>query len=70
VSVSDATIQVVSLTCSHCGHERQFAREGLIDRQLYELETRVCERCGKAGYVVVLSSHAGTARLELEKFPH
>ena len=69
VSVSDSTIQVVSLTCSHCGHEKQFARESLLGRQLYELETRACERCGGAGSVVVLSSHAA-ARIGVEKFPH
>ena len=67
MTVSNSAIQVIGLTCSLCGHERRFARADLAEGQLYELETRVCERCGQASWVVMLSSRAVDARLDLEK---
>ena len=64
--VSNTTIQVIDLTCSSCGHQRHFAKQGLQDSQLYDLDSRPCDRCGKFGATIMLTTYASSMPFKLE----
>jgi hypothetical protein len=61
-----SSLQVIELTCGHCGCQNRMTRQGLNDSQLYELESRACVECGNKGMVVVLTSYATAKRSDIE----
>ena len=67
MTAPESDIQVIEFTCGHCGHQRYFVREGLQEQQLYDLDSRPCDQCGRAGALIKLTSYAGTVPFKLEQ---
>ena len=50
-------LQIIELTCSHCGATGRFAREHLLPLNLAEFEAHRCNSCGEIGFAVVIASY-------------
>ena len=60
---------ILALTCAHCGRQRHFNGAGIDAFQLMYLDAQVCNRCGKRGAILTMTSRESPLRFDLEALP-
>ena len=64
------SVQIVEMTCSHCGATRRFARQRLRPVEVADFECRSCRTCGGRGVVIVIVSYMSYLRSQMSPVPN
>lgn len=60
---------VLALTCAHCGRQRHFSGDRIDVFLLMYMDAQTCNRCGKLGATLTMTSCKSPLRFELETLP-
>jgi hypothetical protein len=70
-ATTSSTVSVLQVTCGHCGHVREFERDGrLTVDHLEDLSTWRCTQCSaRGGSVFAFLSYPISTQRTLERLP-
>lgn len=60
---------ILALTCAHCGRQRHFSGDGIDVFRLMYMDAQTCNRCGKLGASLTMTSCNNPPRFDLEALP-